>query len=249
MKIYIPTRDRPIQKTARQLILANIPYTIVAPVGEQHADEDIVWCPEYGIRDTRNWILDFHQKVYSEDPKIVMLDDDIELYIRHENGKQFYKADSAAWPRFIAELDKMLDVYAHGGVVEKYMSQQQPRNFRENGRYTHVLAYNLNLFPAASELPAPLKMEAEVGEEQDLNIALLLHGKPSFQLTEWAWYDKQYAPGGCTEWRTDEVEIEAGKFLEKKYPGIVTLTQPRYKKPRVRIAWKIAAQRGGLEVD
>jgi hypothetical protein len=245
MKIYIPTRDRVEGKTAYALKEAGIEHFVVAPTGEQRSDDKLLWCPFHGIRATRNYIMDYHQENFPDDPKLVMLDDDMVFWARTEDGKRFLKCESSMLPELMAHLDDMLNSYAHGGIVEKFMSQAQPRHYRENGRYTHLNAYNLSLFQCKDH-EDKCRMEAEVGEEQDLNIHLLTMGRPSFQLTEWTWTDKQYAPGGCSAWRTDEVEIAAGHFLEKKYPGIVKLMQPEGKKPRVRISWSTAAARGGL---
>lgn len=243
MKIYIPTAGRQErQETAYVLRLSGIPYTIVTPAGETgHHDDDVVWTPPLikGIMQTRNWILDFHRKAYPDDPKLVMMDDDLVFYARNDDGKKFLR--TVALTDMMSALDRCLELFAHGGVTEKFMSQTKKRGYIRNARYYHILAYNLSMFPT----PHP-RARVEVGEDHDMNLQLLTSGRPNFVLTEWANSDKPYAPGGCAIWRNPALELLEARRLAQYFPTIVKVVEFPGKPCRLRISWSEATRIGAL---
>jgi hypothetical protein len=232
MKIYIPTLNRPgRQKTADMLRAASIDYTLIVSDADPNLYRaPFTLCPEWGIRATRQWILNT-----SDDPKVVMMDDDLRFYYRSTNGARFFAAEPNHVGLMVKALEMMLENYAHGGVCAKFMSNAHPRNYALNSKYYHILAYNRELFP----VPVP-QYRCEVGEDHDMNLQLLMAGKPNFVLSEWANDDKEHALGGCDTWRTLQMELDNGRMLAEYFPDIVRVVGRR-----VHIKWKEAAKIGG----
>jgi hypothetical protein len=228
LRIFIPTINRQArQRTAAILEDAQVDYELVVSTNDSAPDlypPDTLRTMAKGIRETRQTILDF-----SDDPKVLMLDDDLRFYARLTNGK-FVEAEPQQVAAMASAIDTFLDTFAHGGIAAKFMSNTSPRGHVENAKYYHVLAYNKTLMPD----PAPT-FRTEVGEDHDMNLQLLTRGYPNFVLTEYANDDKERASGGCQTWRTDELELAEAVRLRDFFPDFVTLNGRRPK-----IAWKRA---------
>lgn len=252
LSIYIPTVGRAAkQKTALRLLAADIDFKLVVPTGTagEYKKEwgwakgsTVLECPAKGIRATRQWILEHEGR-----GKLAMLDDDLEFYARISASTNFRKCTAPDLRRMFYHAETMLSKFAHGGFAEKFMSQARPRGHQLNKRYFHILCYNTRLFPR----PAPT-YRTETGEDHDMNLQLLLAGKPGFLITDWAHADKAWAEGGCCTWRTKEVNEAACRKLAELFPGIVRLEEA--KKDMVnhggtpftmRINWRKAAEQGG----
>ena len=233
MKIYIPTLNRPgRQRTAEALRESNVDYCLVlCDIDENKYDHPYIVTDVYGIRATRQWIMD-----QAED-KFVMMDDDLRFHARRSDTK-FEEATPNDVGLMVNTLDMMLDQYAHGGVTEKFMSHTKPRNYVENARYYHILGYNKAMFPE----PRPT-YRVEIGEDHDMCLQLLTTGRSNFVLTEWANDDKSHAEGGCNSWRNPELEVQEAKKLCELFPGLITHVDG----PNIRISWKKAAAKGGLD--
>lgn len=247
MNIYIPTigrRDN--QKTAEMLAEAGIDFILVIPESEKKIKGyTCLPCPAKGIRATRQWILE------QAKGKFIMMDDDLDFFIRSSDGKKFNRSTPKQVKMMCWSLEAMLKDYAHGGVLERFMAQTQPRKWKNNGKYLHVLCYNKNLFPN----PHP-KYELEVTEDMEMNLKLLTSGRPSCILTEYAADNVCYSTGGCNVWRTHKLEYQEHKKLEKMFPDLVKVIiedPDKLKKNwnmkaqtnlKTRINWKKAYEQG-----
>jgi hypothetical protein len=248
VKIYIPTIGRRNkQKSAEALLDSDIDFELVISNREPRPRKHFPYirCPEKGIRATRQWIMDRARG------KLIMLDDDLSFHIRSKDGKTFKICSPSQLKVMFRAIEEALDIYAHGGILERFMGQTQPRHMKSNSRYIHVLCYNKALFPT----PMP-KYRTEVGEDFEMNLHLLTLGRPNFVLTEYAAENIPYAPGGCNTWRTQGLELKETLKLEKLFPGLVRVVsdnpseiEANWKEAakmnlRTRINWKKAAQIG-----
>lgn len=133
MRIYIPSRGR--QHTTKTYL--NLPPALqktavyVVPKNEAAAYRTqgfpVISPPPSidRIAKTRQWIIEYHLEQWAPvTDKLVMLDDDLRFYYRTDklpNG--FACATSGAFPnqesviRGFKQLEKLLDEYAHGGIL------------------------------------------------------------------------------------------------------------------------------------
>jgi hypothetical protein len=186
-----------------------------------------------GIGLKREFILNM-----KPDGKVIMFDDDLTFYRRLENdSSKFVRMTPDDSDLMIGELVRYLDNYPMVGMTDKFMSQTRPRQFVECSRFNKVLGFNRDLLP----LPWP-KFRLPHDEEHDVHLQLLTRGYRTAVLTEYSKSDPVQAPGGCTDWRSQEVYDETYRLLQEYWPSIVTIGPGN----RVSYRWKEAMRIGGL---
>ena len=242
MNIYIVSSGRPNKQITAAQISPNSKYLVTTVVPEKEQNDYLqtqttasyLFHNKFGIKDTRQFILDYATN--SKEPKFLMLDDDLVFYKRLEQGN-FIKANPDQVEEMFDEIYLKLNSFGHVGVCDKFMSHAQPRDYITNGRYNQVMAYNFFMLPR----PTP-KFRVEVGEEQDFNLQLLYAGVESCILTEYSKSTSSYAPGGCSVWRTAEIERAAHEEMVRLWPGICTLKENKstISKTSLAIQWKKA---------
>lgn len=205
MKIFVPTRNRDVSLTARQLKEAKIPFTFVttkdtsAPIAE---GEQSVSVQAAHIGEKRQRILEL-----AGDDKFVMLDDDLSLFRRISDVK-FTPATKFDLHYMFALIEVALDHTALAGIIPRFWAQSKPRGLIRHARFDQVLAYNPNLFTE----PKP-EFRPHVAEEHDFNLQIAAQGHAAIILTEFCKNDQRYAPGGCNSWRTPEIELQGLTFV------------------------------------
>lgn len=194
--------------------------TFFVPAGERDAylaaypSADIQTHTEKGIASTRQALLDFVGS-----GKLVMLDDDLSFYSRSSCGLKFadISNDNRAIKRLFSEIEGALDGFAHVGIADEFRASFKPRESAIGRRYYQVLSYNIDLFPT----PPPKFGRLEVNEEMDFHLQLATVGCYSKVLTEWTKKSKPYSVGGCSTWRTAELELREHKKFVKLWPELV----------------------------
>lgn len=241
MRIFIPSRGRADRQTTLELIPRSHDVTIVVPLNEVEAYANrwpvrahVVGMNYAHIGEKRQKILDIVAAgaERAPDAKILMLDDDLKFRCRV--GGRFVSASDESVGRMIDTIEKKLDEYAHVGVTDEYMCQTRPVGFYEGGRYSQVLAYNLDLWPEK------FRYRLAINEEHDMNLQLTASGLPPCVLTDWTKGSKFYAAGGCSAWRTPEVQRENVEKFAKMWPGVVTIVEKKSGFPDVRVQWRKA---------
>lgn len=239
MKIYIPTRGRPDrQRTAVTLSAAGIPFTLVCSDNDPRLGEyaelgyPMLRCKARNIHEKRQFIIDHHKH-----GKLVMMDDDLRFYTRRQDGG-FDAATSGGMTRILKRLEKALDSHAHAGLCDKFMSHNRPRGHGTHGRYNQVLAYNLDAWPHRHRPTFRLA----INEEHDMHLQLATRG-----LAPWIDYEMSkdapyYAAGGCSVWRTPEVEADAMRAFQMLWPHLVTVVDSpsSISGKAIRVKWKEA---------
>lgn len=166
-----------------------------------------------GIRATRQWIMDSAPF----GARIVMMDDDMRFRQRQADGR-FLRVGVA--DGLIEAIDAaMWNGFAHVGLSDEFMCHTQPRGRREEARYNDVLAYDLAQIERTGPRP---QYRVEVGEEHDVHLQLSARGLRSCVVTEWTKSGKRYSAGGCSTWRTAEVERAGLLRLAELHPALVT---------------------------
>lgn len=258
MRIYIPTARRgpARQHTVFSLgpeLVEKYRVTLVVPPNEADAMEldprlhgaEVFACEAQarGIGTTRQAILD----QADDDPHVLMLDDDLTGWAWRpdpEVGK-YVSASKEQIAAGLALVDDLLHVYGHGGIGPRQLANQRSR-IDYNCRQFRALAYDRDVLREAG-----VKFRLPVMEDFDVALQLLRRGHHSFQVNQLV-QDQLAAnlDGGCSTYRTAEVQREAARRLAALHPGlvkVVTVT-PKHgvgmwaERTDVRISWKKALE-------
>jgi hypothetical protein len=250
LQIVIPSRSRP----NKQITLANLsenlwPYITIVVPQEQAAEYRIAVpkevfimpCDQKGLSLTRRFILHSRQT-----GKLITLDDDLTFYRRTDEGKfkRMTKDDTGLTEQIIETMVEFLDKYPYVGLVDKFMSDLSPRNFKECSRFNEIYGYNRDLFPT----PWP-EIRIPHDEDHDFHLQLLTRGHKTAVITEYSKSSfRVNAPGGCSEWRSKEVLEETYHLMQQYWPGIVSLTPKpsAFSDFRLRYNWQAARKMGGI---
>jgi hypothetical protein len=150
----------------------------------------------------KNWML------YSDDGKIILLDDDLEFYLRADpKDWRLTTPTPAQLTRMFDEIEHALDTYLHVGVSGREGNNRIPEYGVESTRYMRLLAYNYGLWPDGIE-PGRINGMSDF----DTNLQLLRAGFPSYVFYRYAQGQKgTQTAGGCSLNRTHDThngEIE-----------------------------------------
>ena len=228
MKIYIPTRGRADSQITLKFFPDGLKEKTILAV--DHDERDLygqysnVWVmPEdlpSGISPKRKYICE-----NSDDPKIIMLDDDIRFYVRKAyNDWHLRYLEPHELPAMFGVLDQWLGEYAHCGVSAREGNNRIEHLAVENTRYMRLLAYNLDMLDGV-ELG-----RTRIMEDFDVNLQLLRQGKKS----KVSYYYAQgqgtsNADGGCSEWRNLGVQAEGAELLGSLHPDFVRVVEKKTK--------------------
>ena len=234
MRIYIPTRGRADSQVTLSFFPEELRKAVTLVVDEHEKDLYSKYdCRIMVCDDTVTDIATKRRFIHdnTDDNKIVMLDDDLRFYIR--------KSPTDWHLRY-------LDDYAHCGVSAREGNNRVEALSVETTRYMRLLAYNLDKFDGI-ELA-----RTKVMEDFDINLQLLKKGLPS----KISYYYAQgqgssNAAGGCSEWRTLEVQSAGAELLAKLHPEVVTVVEKETKtawgggiRKDVKVMWKKALKQG-----
>jgi len=181
--------------------------------------------------------------------KFVMMDDDIEFYVREKQ----YTEDEDWWKltppsedrleKMLEEIEDDLDCFAHVGLSGREGNNRVREPAVENTRYMRFLAYRTEDYMSC------LGDRVHVMEDFDIALQLLCKGDPCLVHYRFAQgQGKTQATGGCSVWRTHEVHNAGAERLAELHPGFVKVRQKQNKTDRegfgtrkeVTVYWKKA---------
>lgn len=261
MRIYIPTRGRiDKQKTVERLgsdLCREFNVTIVCPPDEVAALKKavsepvkVLACGVEGIAATRQWILDHARK--NGEHVILMLDDDLPTWrqrtdTQNEKGETPYrKATTEEIGAGLRQFDSLMESYAHGSIGHALFCQTQPL-VKKNSRMLRALAYNMKL------LPKDIKFRLQVMEDFDIALQLFTRGYESVTFNGVVQDQHQNnSEGGCSSYRTNDVQAAAAHKLHELWPQFVTVVTRSPKREwigmpdrtDVRVNWAAAISHG-----
>jgi len=244
--IYIPTTNR----VGKQHTYNHLPKkqqktaVLVCPKAElaahQAAGYNAIACPVKGIGKVRQWIIDNHQGDY-----LIMLDDDLRFDKRREDDRtKFIPATESDVNALFSEIYKNLKKYTHVGVAPREGGNRLTNHFETNIRMLRVLAYNVKKFKAAGVSYD----RCPVMEDFDVTLQLLRKGHENLLLCDWVQgQGMSNAEGGCSTYRTMDLQEKGAKLLNKHHPQFVKLVTKKTKnawngneRTDVVIQWKKA---------
>jgi hypothetical protein len=246
MEIYICTYGRPL----RQVTFNNLPPRIQnltqlvvqdREAGLYKGYDTIVLPPHIQtIGATRQWLLE--SRLAS---KMVMLDDDLTFAHRREDEPtKFEGASQRSIEEMFEEVEKCLDEYIHVGVSHREGANYKVDSHIYASRMMRILAYDVDKF-----LQTGARFDrVPVMEDFDVTLQLLRQGHINCIVNDWVHNQSgSNSQGGCSTYRTDQVQEDAAKKLAELHPNYVTVVQKTTKtawggKERydVRVQWKKA---------
>lgn len=249
MQIYIPT----LRRNETQITLRSLPQEwhanttlvvdkddgVVIP-GKPKAVKILV-CPDRGIGKVRQFIVDSHD-VKKYGPAVLMLDDDLRFFIRRlDDRTKFLKATETDIGDCFALLASEMGGFAHGGIVAREGGNRVKNDVVHNTRLLRALAYDVSILRKVGARFDRLP----VMEDFDVSLQLLRAGYPSIGLAAWVQdQTKSNAPGGCSTYRTLDVQAEGARGLAKLHAPFVTVLEKTTKtawggatRTDVRVSW------------
>lgn len=246
MEVYIPTLSRPsVQETWSNLpveVQRNTKLVVDADEAPLYSGYPCVVLPSgiRGIGKVREWIC-----LNAEEPKVLMLDDDLRFaHRRGDERTRFREARNSEVMEAFSQIEQLLNKYAHVGMSTREGGNRETQDFIKNSRTLRVLAYRVDILYeegiSFSRLP--------VMEDFDVHLSLLERGYENVRLN-WIVQDQRGSglAGGCSTYRTSEVQSKAAHLLASHHPKFVSVVQKTTKtawgggtRTDVRIQWKDA---------
>lgn len=256
MRIFIPTLNRgpDRQYTIRELgpkLVEKYNATLVCPPKEMKslvsAGFNVTPCPAKGIAATRQFILD-----HSDDPHVLMLDDDLASWswrIEGADRLQYKKATEQQRAKGLADVAKLLKRHPHGSIGHRLFANARA-GLDFNTRQLRALAYDRDVLRREG-----IKFRVPVMEDFDVQLQMLKRGHECFQYN-WLVQEQRGSneDGGCSTYRTDDLQRQAAERLAKLHPDCVTVVQKQQKgngtmwgtRTDVKVNWRRAI-RAGME--
>lgn len=245
--IYIPSKGRSESlRTLASIPQCRLPSVRVIVHDSEHAEylkslssNMVVATPAIGISNVRQWILENTEKEYP-----LFMDDDMDFGWRDADGK-IHKAGPEEVEEMLALLESWLEEgFIHVGVSQRAGNNRCEKPYTEISRMNNIYAYNAKKVIAAGgrfdRLP--------VMEDFDMTLTLLKAGFPNRVSFEYCWgQQKSGAAGGCSAYRTFEIQRAAAFKLSQLHPGLVRVAGKQSKEAwegvgsirvDVQIAWK-----------
>lgn len=197
-----------------------------------------------GISQTRKALAAYHSRKYPTDPRIIMMDDDLRFYTRRkDDAGKFTDATKAEITAMFAAVGKAMYDYALVGITSREGGNNVLAD-EHNTRTTRFLAYNLDFIKQAGAKFGRI----ELMEDFDMQLQLSRAGYSSILLHSWAQGQKDSgAPGGCSTYRTPELQAACAHQLAAFHPGFVKVVEKTTKtsfgggtRVDVQVSWKKA---------
>jgi hypothetical protein len=268
MLIAIPSRGRPNWKT--QVTLRNFidmkckrPVTLCIPddtwegiryrnnaiteLQNRGVNVTVAYVPkEYdGISRTREWILT-QLSIKTGERFVLMVDDDMDFCYRPNMADPALETikDLNRFEAMFRTLESWFDQgFIHIGLAARQGSNNflGPEPYRDVTRMMNAYAYDTQ---ALAELDVKLG-RIPVMEDFDLTLQLLRKGYPNRVSYQYVWNQRgSGAEGGCSSYRTPEMQMEAAHKLKEYHPAYVSVVIKT-----TDTVWKDMGERGDVIIQ
>jgi len=254
MRLFITTLGRvgdqiTLRNIRRAAELAGYPLALVVQKHEWEAyrqaypDVNIEVLPEEirNLRATRQFMFDTFG-----DEKMVLLDDDMDFYIREDPADWHLTTPSnRQLADMLQEVDEALDTYHHVGISGREGNNRVPEYSVESTRFMRFLAY--------ARVPVDVRPRVDGMSDFDVNLQLLRRGLPSLVFYRYAQGHKgTQTPGGCSLTRSHATHEAECARMQELHPGLVSPRQKTNKtggefgtRTELTIYWKRALASAG----
>lgn len=166
------------------------------------------------------WILDGlpGRLAYTlhEGEKAVILDDDLVFSQFNNSGQLVTQRDPTAMDSLWSYMDRVLDSHALVGVHPRQHAKNVAAGFVENGRIICIQGINRAKIGKVKVDQFPILADVV------LNCTLLARGQANAIITtHFQDHGPCQAPGGCSIYRTPDMQRSAVEYLADRFPGFV----------------------------
>lgn len=256
MRIFIPTVGRATpeqQSTLAELRKWGVPATLLVDYGDYdkhaHLHDDIVELPP-GVKGTGH-IRDHIVRELSDGEYVCMLDDDLTFFVRRtDDPTKFREGTPEEFRSMLKAVEINLVRFPHVGVACREGGQRITDKFIYNTRILRLLAYDPKVLIKEDIWFSGQDLSERFYTIEDFHVALCLlrRGYPNLILNSWCHNQRgSNLTGGCSTYRTPEVQAAAARKLAELHPGLVKVVQKETKsawgggvRTDVVISWKKA---------
>jgi hypothetical protein len=175
-----------------------------------------------GISHTRKWILT-ELAAQEGERYVLMLDDDMDFCYRPDMGKDDLETikDLERFEAMFKVLEQWLaEGFVHVGLAARQGSNHVSEPYRDVARMINAYAYDTI---ALADLGIELG-RMPVMEDLDLTLQLLRKGYPNRVSYQYVWNQRgSGAEGGCSSYRTLEMQSNAALKLKSYHPEYVSI--------------------------
>lgn len=261
MKIYIPSLKRSgdiLNGTIKWIPDVWLPDTVFIVHNSEAEDyrRALNWQINHGLTvhgldvqgiDKVRFMIGILANNFSPDGKFLMLDDDLNFAVRErDDSPKLRVATEADVGEMLRTIDYLLDEYAHVSISMRQGNNNGPVGpspaTHECGRGIRAMAFRVMEFLSVEHGRVP------VMEDFDVTLQLLRKGYKNAVLYHWAQDQKQTnARGGCSTYRSHEVQTASAERLVELHPGYAKLRVKENKgggefgkRTEVTVFWKEA---------
>lgn len=249
--IVITSRERATRCRVLKFLSPEILSRTVLVVHRQERDAYMPFVKQYGLRavvchrhdklgSIRQWVVEAAKK-----PKLILLDDDIQFFVRKRGEIRLQKADDAEVTKMFVAISTTLDTYAHVSISAREGNNHGPDDWVYTTRMLRLLAYDTAILLECAQFD-----RIEIMSDFDVTLQLLCAGYPNAVSFHWA-QDQPgtQSPGGCAAYRTVEAHRETCYKLMDLHPNFVRIREKENKtggefgkRTEVTISWKKALE-------
>lgn len=231
VQIVIPSSGRPNKQTtwqqlpqwAKDKTLVAVPARETAAYAKAFPGKLLAVPDECrGISATRKHLMDWCRLPY-----LLMIDDDMTFAYRPDMDKPQLRSlppEDLEIGRMLGKWRTLMKRYAHAGLSARQGNNRISTELQECCRMYNTYMYDLDAVRRAGVQVGRLP----VMEDFDLTLQLLRAGLPNAVMYRWCWNQGgSNAPGGCSQYRTGEMQAEAAAKLAELHPGFVRVVEKR----------------------
>ena len=233
---------------------------------EEDCDSLKAQFPDAKVRPTPNFgIAKKRQVILEESSRVLMVDDDITIAETRwcEEKKQVRMGVSLTpdtpdlWDRLIGDFQQSLNSgLGMAGIIYGAQSWSLPKPVWESGLQGPTRLWGIYAMEAPIARMFRIRFDAlQLMEDFDVNLQMLRSGVGTAALTRFSFTQKQSnAEGGCSNYRTFELQKECAEGLASRHKGFVKVVrknsgwgnglESRYD---TRVSWAKAAKSGACE--
>lgn len=201
----------------------------------------------HNLTDTRQYLM---TSCVSEDGKICIMDDDLQFAVRRDDDRSKFRQPE---PMDIDYMFQLLMEWCSEDVPLVGVGAREGGNFntKEVLHATRQMRLHCIHTPTYNKLGVRFD-RVPVMEDFDVTLQFLEKGYENAVLNHWVTNQSgSNTTGGCSAYRTLEVQAESANRLAVLHPGIVQVVKKQTKtswggqeRTDVKISWKRAAEQG-----